>query len=256
MGGSIQNFNLLVILGPTASGKTTTLNCLAVFIQPDFKIVTIEDTPEIQLYHKNWIRSVSRPAVGGASEITQFDLLRAAMRQRPDYIIVGEVRGEEAYTLFQAMATGHGGISTLHADTVTGVVNRLETKPMEIPRTLIINLHMVLIEQRLEKTRRIVTATELVGLDPATNEIITNESFRWEAATGSYKYIGRSYLLEGIAQKTGRSLDDIREELDRRKVVLDWMVKNKTRSFKEVTELIRNYYASPDEVLKMARVGA
>lgn len=126
------------------------------------------------------------------------------MRQRPDYIIVGEVRGAEAYTLFQAMATGHGGISTLHADSVEGVVNRLETKPMDIPRTLISNLNVVLIQLRMEKKRRVVMATEFVDLDPRTNELITGESFRWDVKTDSHHYLGRSYLLERLAQNTGK----------------------------------------------------
>lgn len=252
----IENKLNIFVCGPTACGKTTTLGCLAIFIQPDFKVVTIEDTPEIQLYQKNWIRSVSRPGIGGASEITLFDLLRAAMRQRPDYIVVGEIRGAEAYTLFQAMATGHGGISTMHADSVATTVQRLETKPMDIPRMLISNLNVVLIQLRVEKKRRVVTTTEFVGIDPKTNEIITNESFRWDAKTDSYRYLGRSYLLEGIAQKSRKSLKDIREEIDRRKAILDWMVKNGMRSFKEVTGTIRNYYASPEAILRMVRVGA
>lgn len=251
----IENKQNVFVCGPTATGKTTTVNCLSSFILPDDKIVTIEDTPEIQLYHKNWIRSVARPATGSTGEISQFDLLRAAMRQRPDYVIVGEVRGAEAYTLFQAMATGHGGISTLHAESIEGAIHRLETKPMDIPRNLIANLNIIVILARQGKVRRAVTSTEIVGIDPRTDEIITNEIFSWDAKGDAYKYSGRSYLLERIAQRKGVRPREVMQEIGRRKTVLDWMSKSKIRSFKEVTEVIRSFYANPEEVFKAARVG-
>jgi len=252
----VENKNSIFVCGPTATGKTTFLNCLSSFIEPEAKIVTIEDTPELQLYHKNWIRSVTRPSVGGSAEINLLDLLRAAMRQRPDYIIVGEIRGEEAYTLFQAMATGHLGFSTLHADSVESVIHRLETNPMNIPRTLISGLNVVTIQARIEKKRRTAITTEIVDIDSKTNEIITNELFRWDAKTDSYHYSGRSYLLERISQKTGKTLREISEEIDRRRRIVEWLVKNNVRSFKDVTEVIRGYYTSPEEILKTVNIGA
>jgi len=256
----MENKINIFVCGPTASGKTTTLNTLSCFIRPDLKIVTIEDTPEVQIYHKNWIRSVTRPSVGASAEISLFDLLRAAMRQRPDYIIVGEIRGAEAYTLFQAMATGHGGVSTLHAESVAAAVHRLETKPMEIPRTLIVGLNIITIQQRMSRegrpVRRTITATEIVGLDSRSNEIITNELFRYRAEDDSYRYSGRCYLLEKTAKALGRDLRDVSEDIDRRATVLDWMIRNNIRSFKDVTEIIRTFYANREEVYKMARVGA
>lgn len=256
----IENKFNIFVCGPTASGKTTTLNCLSCFIKPDLKIVTIEDTPELRLYHKNWIRSVTRPGYGASAEISLFDLLKAAMRQRPDYIIVGEVRGAEAYTLFQAMATGHGGLSSLHAENVAAAIHRLETEPMNIPRTLIASLNLITIQRRMEKEgkpiRRTVTATEIVGLDPRTNEIITNEMFKYNAAEDTYLYSGRSYHLERIARSLGKSVREVMEEIKNRKAILEWMVKNNIRSFKEVTDVIRSFYVNPEEVLKRARVGA
>ena len=255
----IENKLNIFICGPTASGKTTTLNCLSAFIQPDFKIVTIEDTPELQLHHKNWISSVSRPAAGASAEITLFDLLKAAMRQRPDFIIVGEIRGAEAYTLFQAMATGHGGFSSLHAESVAAVIHRLETEPMNIPRTLITGLNVVTIQQRLQKegksVRRTITATELVDLDTRTNEVITNEMFRYKTDDDTYQYSGRSYHLEKIAKTLGRSVKEVTDDVAKRKIILDWMEKNNIRKFKEVTEVIRGFYANPEEIYKMVRVG-
>ena len=142
----------MLVTGGTASGKTTLLNCISMFILPDDKIVTIEDTPELNIPHKNWISAIARlgfGAIASTAEINTFDLLKAAMRQRPDYIIVGEVRGEEASTLFQAMATGHGGLSSLHADSVSAAVRRLESPPLNIPRTLLPTLQLVTYQSRI-----------------------------------------------------------------------------------------------------------
>lgn len=252
----IENKHSLFVCGSTATGKTTLLNCFSTFILPDLKIVTIEDTPELQLYHKNWIRSVTRPGFGGASEITLFDLLKASMRQRPDYIIVGEIRGGEAYTLFQAMATGHLGMSTLHADSVEAVVHRLESEPMNIPRTLIGGLDIITIQVRVGKNRRTAVATEIVDVDPRTNEIITNEIFKWDTQADTFRYTGRSYILERIAEQSGKTLNQLQEEIRRRKMILEWMLKNNVRSFREVTEVLRDFYNNPEEIMKMIRVGA
>ncbi len=255
----IENKYNIFVCGPTASGKTTTLNCLSTFMQPDHKIVTIEDTPELQLYHKNWIRSVTRPPVGTSAEISLFDLLKAAMRQRPDYIIVGEIRGEEAYTLFQAMATGHGGFSSLHSESVVGAIHRLETEPMNTPRTLITGLNVIMVQKRLQingkPARRTIAATELVGLDPKTKEILTNDLFKYKADIDTYEYSGRSYHLEKISKTTGKSLAEINADIDGRRKILNWMAEHNIRRFKEVTEIIRNYYSNPDEVFKMIKVG-
>ena len=256
----VENKHSIFVCGATATGKTTLLNVFSSFIEPDMKIVTIEDTAELQLYHRNWIRSVTRPSVGSSADIDLFDLLRSAMRQRPDYIIVGEIRGQEAYTLFQAMTTGHLGMSTLHADSVAAVIHRLETEPMNIPRTLISGLNVVTIQRRLEREgrpiRRTVTVTEIVGIDPETDEILTNEVFRWDAASDTYLYSGRSYLLEGIARSRGVNMREVRDDIERKRRVLEWMAQRGIRKFHDVTEIIRSYYADPDEVYRMTRVGA
>ncbi len=256
----VENKISIFVCGGVASGKTTMLNCLSTFIKPDAKIITIEDTPEVQLYHKNWIRSVTRPSAGSQGEISLFDLLRAAVRQRPDYIIVGEIRGEEAYTLFQTMATGHLGMATLHAESVTAAIHRLETKPMDIPRSLVSGLNVITVQSRLERegrpVRRSLTATEMVGLDPRTNEIITNEIFRYDAKTDEYRYSGRCYLLERVAKATGKSIREAETDIAKRRAVLDWMARMKIRSFKDVTDVIRSFYNNPEEVYKAAKVGA
>lgn len=150
---AIEKKACILIGGGTASGKTTLLNCVSMFIMPDDKVITIEDTPEMNIPHENWISSIARVgfgSIGSSAEISTFDLLKAAMRQRPDYVIVGEVRGEEAFTLFQAMATGHGGLSSLHADSVRAAIRRLESAPLNIPRTLLPTLHLIGVQSRLK----------------------------------------------------------------------------------------------------------
>jgi len=251
----------LLIAGGTASGKTTSLNALSMFIVPDFKVISIEDTAELNLPHENWIPSVARTgfgAVGSPAEISLFDLLKAAMRQRPDYIIVGEVRGAEAYTLFQSMATGHGGLSSMHADSVTAAIHRLESEPMNIPPTLIMTLDVVAMQMRVRvadrSTRRMTHVAELVRIDPVSKEILINDVFRWEPKTDSFAYSGRSYVLEKFVDRLGIPMDLIRKELDRRRTILDWLVKAGIRRYMDVSAVIRDYYADPTKVYEKARL--
>jgi flagellar protein FlaI len=252
----------LLIGGGTASGKTTSLNALSMFIVPDFKVVSIEDTAELNLPHENWIASVVRTgfgSVGSPAEISLFDLLKAAMRQRPDYIIVGEARGAEAYTLFQSMATGHGGLSSMHADSVTAAIHRLETEPMNIPPALIMTLDVIAMQSRVRvhdrQTRRMTHIAELVKIDPVSKEILINDVFKWEPKTDSFAYSGRSYVLEKIVERYGVPMDVIKKELDRRKTVLDWIVKSGIRRYTDVSAVIRDYYADTTKVYEKARLG-
>jgi len=258
---AIENRASVLVAGGVAAGKTTMLNCLSMFIKPEFKIVSVEDTAELNLPHENWIPSVVR--VGGFGEkagaITLFDLLKAAVRQRPDYIIVGEVRGEEAYTLFQAMATGHLGMCTIHAESADSAIHRLESEPMNIPRSLLTMIDAVLVQGRTEvngkPARRALSVTEIVGLDPRTKDILTNAVYRWDAKTDSFSYYGRSYVLQRVMKKTGLNEQEVQIELQRRKTVLEWMVKNKIRRYIDVAGIIREYYADPTRVYRKARLG-
>jgi len=257
---AIEKKESFLITGGTASGKTTTLNALSMFIMPDYKIVSIEDTAELNLPHENWIPSVARMGFGSnEAEISLFDLLKAAMRQRSDYIIVGEVRGEEAYTLFQAMATGHGGLSSTHADSVSASIKRLESEPMNIPRSLIVTLDAIAVQARLrlgDKTvRRIQHVGELVSYDSASKEVVTNDVYKWDPKTDTFLYSGRSNVLEKISARFGLELESILEEVKRRKTVLDWMVKRGVRRYNDVAMVIRDYYANPTASYEKARLG-
>ncbi len=250
----------ILLAGGTASGKTTTINCLSMFIRPEAKIITIEDTPEVNLAHENWIQSISRTGLGGVGDVSLYDLLKAALRQRPDFIIVGEVRGEEASTLFQAISTGHAGLSSVHADSVQSVFHRLTSSPMDIPRTLIPSVNYIMLQAREtisgKPTRRIISMTEVLGLDTRTNEFITNEVFSYNRSTDSFKYAGRSYIMEKIAKSKGYSEQKLQEELENRRTVLEWMTKKNIRKYLEVMNTVRKYYSDPEGLLNEVRIEA
>jgi len=259
----IENRASVIVAGGVAAGKTTMLNCLSMFIKPEMKIVSVEDTHELNLPHENWIPSVVRLGFGHEDKkggsINLFDLLKAAVRQRPDYIIVGEVRGEETYTLFQAMATGHLGMSTLHAESVEAVMNRLESEPMNIPKPLISMIDVVMVIARTEMdgkpARRAITTTEVLELDQETKRIPTEEVFRWNPREDNFVFSGYSNLLEGHMEKLDVTKGKIKRELNRRKSVLEWMVHERIRRYTDVANVIREYYANPKRVYQKARVG-
>jgi flagellar protein FlaI len=233
------------------------------FIKPELKIVSVEDTAELNLPHENWIPSVVRIGFGQNEKeygaITLFDLLRAAVRQRPDYLIVGEVRGKEAYTLFQAMATGHLGLSTIHGESVNSVLQRLASEPMNIPKPLLTMIDAIMIQSRTEvkgrPARRTVTLTEVTGLDPKTQEFSTNEVYRWDPKSDSFMYSGHSHVLERNMKNMGLSEEEVQEELHRRKTVLEWLARNSIRRHIDVTSVIRDYYIDPARVYRKARMG-
>lgn len=259
----IENRASVLVAGGVASGKTTTLNCLSMFIKPELKIVSVEDTAELNLPNENWIPSVVRVGAEekGAGTITLFDLLKAAVRQRPDFIIVGEVRGKEAYTLLQAMATGHLGLGTIHAESARAVLQRLESEPMNIPRHMLTMINGIVLQERVEVTggkpaRRITTVTEVEGINPKTKEVQTHEVYTRSAKTDAFTYSGRSFLLEKIMKRKGLDEGDIQKELHQRKTVLEWMAKNNIRKYTEVANVIREYYAAPVRMFRKARLRA
>jgi flagellar protein FlaI len=256
---AVENGKSAIFAGGTASGKTTTLNAISLFIPPMAKIVSLEDTRELKLPHPNWIPSVTRSSfdTAGRGEITMYDLLSAAMRQRPEYIIVGEVRGKECQTLFQAMSTGHVTYSTIHADSVSSVVHRVENPPMDVPRNMLSALDIVCIQvqsqvggKRIRRNKQIV---EILDIDPRTNELITNEVFKWSSATDEITYSGKSYILEEIMEARGWNENRMREELKRRQEVLEWMRTRKIRHYKDVAKILISYYREPEEVILRVR---
>jgi len=251
----------MLVAGGTASGKTTALNAFASFIRPGMKIVSIEDTQELNLPHENWIPAVSRQNFtdGQIGEINQYDLLRAALRQRPDVIIVGETRGREAYTLFQAMATGHGGFSSIHADSIEATLTRLGSSPMDIPKPLIANtLDLITLQLKLrvkeKSVRRIIQISEITGMNEKTGEINTHDIFKWNPTTDTHTYAGNSFVLGKIKQRHGESDEQINYELSKRKLALEWMVKNNIRGHKEVSKNIKEFYADSERFSERKRL--
>ncbi len=219
--------------------------------------IICHNTPELNLPHENWIQSVTR-GVGTTNEITMFDLLKASLRQRPDVLIVGEVRGEEAFTLLQSIATGHGGLGTIHADSVEAVINRLTTEPMNIPRSLVgTTLDCVVMQLKLrlggKSVRRVVAVTEVVGFDSRTNDIILNDAFKWDPVTDKFSFTGRSKLFDKITYKFGTRPEEIRRDIDGRKTFLDWLAAKNIRSHSEVSEKVREFYAGPYAVINKAK---
>lgn len=258
---AVENNSTMLVAGGTASGKTTLLNSLSSFIRPGQKIVSIEDTHELNLLHENWIPAVSRQNFtdGQIGEITQFDLLRAALRQRPDILIVGETRGREAYTLFQAMATGHGGFSSIHADSVEATLTRLVSSPMDVPKALIANtLDLITLQLKLrindKSIRRIIKIAEIAGLDEKTGELKTHDIFKWNPNDDKHEYTGNSLVLEKIKERTGITDDEIVYELKKRKTALDWLAQNNIRGHKEVMQNILEFYSNSDRFYEKKRL--
>lgn len=258
---AIEHGNSILIAGPTASGKTTLLNALSIFIRPELKVISIEDTPELRLPHENWISSVARTGFGPESEegrkmgeITLFDLLKASLRQRPDNIIVGEVRGKEAYVLFQQMATGHPGLSTIHAESLEGVMNRLKTPPINLPPSLIQHLDMliVLARQRIKGRyiRRVKNIVEITGYNVDDDRPLTEETYEWNVSDDTFNFEDESDIIKGAMDMTGSSRDEIRRELRKRVAVINWMQMKGIRDFKNVGRVIQEYYQNPDSLLK------
>ncbi len=251
----------MLIAGGTASGKTTALNALATFIRPGQKVVSIEDTQELNLPHENWIPAVSRQSFTDTQigEINQFDLLRAALRQRPDIIIVGETRGREAYTLFQAMATGHGGFSSIHADSVDATLTRLTSSPMDVPKSLISNsLDLITLQLKIrigdKSARRIIQVSEIDGIDHITGEIKTHEIFKWNPREDRHEFMGDSVVFSKIKERDGETDEKINYELTKRRLALEWMAKNDIRDHKEVSNNIMEYYSDPERYYERKRL--
>ncbi len=252
----------LMIAGGTGAGKTTLLNALSLFIKPGMKIVTVEDTPELNLPHENWVQLTVRPVytIGvKAGEIELFDLVKLSLRYRPDYLIVGEVRGEEAYVLFQAMATGHGGLSTIHAETLDYAIKRLTSPPMNIPPPYIklmnIFMHIQRVitrvsEGKVKVARRVSIVQEIA--DYNDYRIIS----KWNPVKDVHEVnLDNSILLKEISMKTGRTITELKNEIFRRAEVLRWLKERQIYDPWEVSKYIFKYYYDPKSIYEMVVKG-
>jgi flagellar protein FlaI len=269
---AIETGQSMMVCGGTASGKTTTLNATLLFIPPQMKIVSIEDTRELNLPHENWVPSLTRAGFGAKNitsgkapgEIDMFDLLAAALRQRPQYLMVGEVRGAEAFIVFQAMATGKTCYTTFHAESVSAMVHRMENPPISLPRSLVSALNLVLLQRQVKvgtkMTRRVQSLTEIVGLDPETNELITNSVYSWNPADDTFLFSGHSYVYERVAIMKNCTMKEMEREVRNRVEMLEylqWREAQATRqrpfTHRDVGRLVSFYYKEPEKALAEAR---
>jgi len=249
---AIENNKSLIFAGGTASGKTTSMNAVSMFVPPRSKVLSIEDTRELSLYHDNWLSSVTRERLHEGADIDMYDLLRSALRHRPEYIIVGEVRGGEAVTLFQAMNTGHTTFSTMHADSIETVINRLENEPINVPRAMIQSLDLLCVQRltRLdgERVRRSNAISEIGGIDQRTGELDYSNAFRWDADTDSFDRQDSS-LLDEIQDDRGWSRTRLLEELRDRRRFLTALLEQGITDYRRFTALVNEYYADSERVL-------
>jgi flagellar protein FlaI len=248
----IENNRSLIFAGGTASGKTTSMNAVSMFIPPRAKVLSIEDTRELSLYHDNWLSSVTRQRLNEGTDIDMYDLLRSALRHRPEYIIVGEVRGEEAVTLFQAMNTGHTTFSTMHADSIETVINRLENEPINVPRPMIQSLDLLLVQTLTrvdeERVRRSKTIGEIGGIDQRTGELDYSNAFSWNAETDEIAKRD-STLLDDIRRDRGWTQTRLKRELRNRERFLRFLHERGVNDYRQFTALVNEYYAKPEEVM-------
>jgi flagellar protein FlaI len=265
---AIEHNISLLISGGSGTGKTTLLNAICMFIPPDYKIISIEDTSEMNLPHENWVKSITRsgygPKKGGETrygEVSMFDLLKMSLRQRPDYVIVGEVRGKEASVLFQGMASGHASLGTIHAESLDAVIERLTTPPINLPPSLIELIDIVVIEvlatSKGPNARRISKVIEIKNVSRGKPDVRT--PFMWDSYNDNFMPIESflsssgeydSFLIEKLSLQTGRPKEELLEELKKREKVINWMIKNDVESFHDVFDIISSYWYSPKTVLE------
>ena len=258
----LENRASVMVIGGTASGKTTALNALGCLIKPGSKIMTIEETAELNLSHENWVSLIARQSYGlggsNVGEVALFDLVKTCMRHRPDLMIVGEVRGQEAYVLFQALATGHGGMCTMHAENVESAVRRLTQKPMDISPAYISLMNIVLSVQRVhlmkngvkKAVRRMLSVNEVVDFEKYVNP------FKWDPVKDEQiVHLESSQLMPSMALKLGVAEEELVKELFRRRDVLHYMRELDIRSYHDVALTIAEYYARPKDFYEKILAG-
>ncbi|QUC65460.1 type II/IV secretion system ATPase subunit [Nitrosopumilus sp. K4] len=248
----------IIVIGSTGSGKTTILNAITGLINPDYKIFSVEDVAEININHENWFSLISRTGFGasGEGEIGLYDLIKSGVRHRPDYIAVGEIRGSEAYVMFQAMATGHGGLCTMHADSLESASKRLQQKPMDIPPAYLSLMNCAIVIRRVknnvtgQSSRKAVTVQEIISADSF------NDVFNWNPKTDEFdSKIEQSKMLYKISEQTGQDMEEIINEFEKRKKLLRHLTERGIRSYKKVSEYVGMYYRDSDALLAKMEYG-
>jgi flagellar protein FlaI len=257
---AIENNLSLLFAGGTASGKTTSMNAISMFIPEKHKIISIEDTREVTLPHDNWIQSVTREGqASGSGDIGMYKLLQAALRQRPEYLLVGEIRTEPqvALAFFQAMATGHAAYTTMHADSTSTVLSRLQNPPLSVPEQMVRELDVVAIQQQLfvgdRRVRRNVGISEL-GRDE-DGETTTRDIYEWQPTSDTMASVDRSTKLREIMHLNGWDEADLQAELARRERLLRHLVAEDISDYEDFQTIIWRYNSAADEVMELLDAG-
>jgi len=247
----------IMVIGSTGSGKTTILNAITGLVNPDYKIFSVEDVAEINIKHENWFSLVARTGFGpsGEGEIGLYDLIKSGVRHRPDYIVVGEIRGSEAYVMFQAMATGHGGLCTMHADSLESAGKRLQQKPMDIPPSYLSLMNCAIVIRRVKgqdgkSIRKAISVQEINTADSY------HSAFKWDSKSDYFNaQLENSVMLHRISEQTGRDIEQVFVEYEKRKIVLKWLLQHGIRSYAKVAENIGKYYREPETLMKKIEYG-
>ena len=260
---AIENNRSLIFSGGTGSGKTTSMNAVSMFVPEDAKVVSIEDTREMTLPHDNWIQSLTRESLTneGRGEVSMYELLQAALRQRPEYLLVGEIRTEQnvAFTFFQAIGTGHTAYTTIHAESVEGVLNRLENQPLNVPTQMILDLDIISIQKQTfmdgDRVRRNDGVTEILPGGDAKNSIRAIDIFARDADEDNIQRVNNSQVLQDIADDRGWSGRELAEELRKRREFIQYLVDNDISDYQDVTSAIHMFGNNQEDLLKSVNEG-
>ena len=249
---SLENKKSVIISGGTATGKTTVLNALSLFVPRSSKIISIEDTPEINLPHEHWISMVSREESTQKAQVSMFELLKASLRERPDYIIVGEIRGEEANVLFQGIATGHSGLGTVHSEKFEEFVNRMTIRPINLPKNLLVEVDILIFLKQLNikntLVRRVTSVVEINSYDKKEDKYDINEFMSFKQVEDSFTTSQRSLTISKLIELKGSTDDSVWTEIEKRKRILDLMVEKNIFEFYDVSKVLEKYYESPNTI--------
>ena len=243
----LENEQTVFVVGETASGKTTTLNAILSYIPQDSKIYTAEDTAEVIPPHNTWQQLLTREGGGeGSSDVDMFDLVAAALRSRPDYIIVGEVRGAEGRMAFQAAQTGHPVMLTFHASDIVSMIQRFTSEPINVPETFMDNADVALFQNRVKQgddvLRRVTSVQEIEGYSKEMEGVVTREVFSWDPVEDEIVFQGmnNSYVLEEqIATLLGYAdTREIYDDLQFRAELIERMIQEGILGYHEVNQAI------------------